>query len=153
MNSLIQKATLDDSVELSNLTFKSKAHWGYSKAQMEKWREDLEVSKEYIRNNEVFLVKDGSQIAGYYSYSKVSDSTVKLDNIFIHPDHIGRGLGSMLMNDFIARINKLQVATITLDAEPHAEQFYERFGFKSIAQLKSSIPNRYLPVMELKLND
>ena len=153
MNNLIEKATTKDSEELSNLTFKSKAHWGYSIDQMEKWREDLQVSKDYIQNNEVFLVKDGSQIIGYYSYFKNSDSTVKLDNIFIDPDHMGRGLGSVLMNDFIARINKLQVTTITLDAEPNAEKFYERFGFRTIDQLKSSIPDRYLPVMELKLND
>lgn len=41
--------------------------------------------------------------------------------------------------------------TVTLDAEPNAERFYLKFGFKTVDQLASSIPNRFLPVMELDL--
>ncbi|MEM6360183.1 MAG: GNAT family N-acetyltransferase [Bacteroidota bacterium] len=152
MNRIIEKATLSDSAELSELTYKSKAHWGYSEEQMEKWRDDLQVLAEYIENNEVFITRESDQIAGYYSFSKVSDSTIKLDNIFIDPEHIGKGFGLTLMRGFLNRVKKLEIATITLDSEPNAEQFYQRFGFKIVGQLKSSIPYRFLPIMELNLN-
>lgn len=152
MNQVIEKATLTDSAELSGLTYKSKAHWGYSEEQMEKWRDDLQVSARYIENNEVFITRESDRIAGYYSFSKISVSTVKLDNIFIDPEYIGKGLGLTLMKDFLNRVKKLEVATITLYSEPNAEQFYQKFGFKTVGQLKSSIPNRFLPIMELNLN-
>ena len=152
MNQVIEKATLTDASELSELTYKSKAHWGYSEEQIEKWRNDLQVSEKYIENNEVFFTRESNRIAGYYSFSKVSVSTVKLDNIFIDPEYIGKGLGLTLMKDFLNRVKKLDVDTITLDSEPNAEQFYRKFGFKTVGKLKSSILNRFLPIMELNLN-
>ena len=152
MNQIIEKATILDSSELSELTYKSKAHWGYSEKQMEKWRDDLQVSARYIENNEVFIIRKSDQIAGYYSFSKVSVSTVKLDNIFIDPEYIGKGLGLTLMKDFLNSVKKLEVTTVTLDSDPNAEQFYQKFEFKTVGQLKSSVPNRFLPIMELNLN-
>lgn len=153
MNQLIQRATISDSTELSELTLKSKAYWGYSEEQIEEWREDLQVSKRYIEDNDVFLIRENDHITGYYSFKEVSNSTIKLDNIFINPEHIGTGLGSRLMKDFLCRVKELEMVTITLDAEPNAEKFYRKFGFKTVGQLKSSIPNRCLPKMELNLND
>lgn len=153
MNNLIQKATLRDSQELSELTFESKAYWGYAKEQLDEWHDDLLVSEKYIENNEVFLTKKNDRIIGYYSFKIISDSTVKLDNIFIQPKYIGKGLGTILMEDFLYRMKESQITVVTLDSEPNSNQFYQKFGFKTVGQLKSSIPNRFLPIMELNLNN
>ena len=42
-----------DNIELSELTVRSKAHWNYSLEQIEKWKDDLTISAEYIDKNEV----------------------------------------------------------------------------------------------------
>ena len=152
MNLPIEKATTSDSTALSELTMRSKAHWGYSDQQLEQWREDLQVSAQYLEQNEAFLTRTKDQIQGYYSFSRVSESIIKLDNIFVDPAFIGTGLGHALMTDFLERAKKLGTTTITLDAEPNAEPFYQKFGFQTVGQLKSSIPNRFLPVMELRLH-
>lgn len=62
-----------------------------------------------------------------------------------------KGYGKMLMNDCINKTKKKKTAKIILEADPNAEKFYEGFGFLKINQIETSIKNRFLPVMELKL--
>ena len=137
--------------DLTELTIRSKAHWGYSPEQMEAWRADLTITEDYIAQNHVFVLKDQQQIHGYYSFFKESITVVKLDNLFVDPEFMGRGFGGKLMDNFLNRSRELKFQTITLDADPHAEDFYMKYGFQSVGQLATSIPGRYLPVMELQI--
>ncbi|WP_231560081.1 hypothetical protein [Bacillus badius] len=45
---LIRKAKCEDSDLLSNLAYRSKAHWGYFEEFLQKCKDDLTVTKEYI---------------------------------------------------------------------------------------------------------
>lgn len=73
-----------------------------------------------------------------------------MDNFFIHPNYIGKGYGKVMMEDFMARV-KGKANKITLDADPNAALFYRKLGFKVVGKLATSIPGRFLPVMELNL--
>lgn len=147
----IIKANPDDDKILTEITKKSKAHWGYSDEQMEKWSQDLMISKDYIRNNEIYKLLVNNETIAYYSYFNINENTVKLDNLFVVPEEMGKGYGKMLMNDCINKTKKEKTAMIILEADPNAEKFYEGFGFLKISQIETSIKNRFLPVMELKL--
>ncbi|MFT6971666.1 MAG: putative GNAT family N-acyltransferase [Roseivirga sp.] len=57
----------------------------------------------------------------------------------------------MMMIHFIQQAKDTGYESIVLDSEPKVEKFYQNFGFKVIGQLESSIKNRYLPIMELKI--
>ena len=57
------------------------------------------------------------------------------------------------MNDFLKKTKQLDIDKITLDAEPNAEFFYKTFGFETIGKLESSIKDRYLPIMELQIEN
>ena len=100
----IQKTKIEDHIRLTEITKKSKAYWGYSDEQMEKWNNNLTITRDYIEENLVFNLIDENQIIGYYSYLKQENNQVKLDNLFILPEYIGKGFGSFLMNDFLERI-------------------------------------------------
>lgn len=147
----IAKADPKDSEILTSITKKSKAYWGFSEDVLKGWEPVLTVTKDYIEKNEVVKLVQNEQIIGYYSYFAPDDKTIKLDNMFILPEFIGKGLGKILMNDFLNQAKQSGVAKITLDAEPRAENFYKRFGFETIGQLESSIKDRYLPIMELHI--
>lgn len=147
----IIKANPDDDKILTEITKKSKAHWGYSDEQMEKWSQDLMISKDYIKKSEVYKLSLNDKIIAYYSYFNVNENTVKLDNLFVVPEEMRKGYGKMLMNDCINKTKKKKTAKIILEADPNAEKFYEGFGFLKINQIETSIKNRFLPVMELKL--
>ncbi|GAA6764780.1 GNAT family N-acetyltransferase [Flavobacterium sp. CGRL1] len=147
----IQRAKTEDYIRLTEITKKSKAYWGYSDEQMEKWNNNLTITIDYIATNSVFNLVDENQIIGYYSYIRLENNQVKLDNLFILPEYIGKGFGSFLMNDFLERMRNEKCQKIILDSEPNAEQFYRKIGFTKIGEFETSIKNRFMPIMEMKL--
>ena len=147
----IQKAIPSDHEILTQITKKSKAYWGYSNEQIEDWSPFLTVTEEYIETNSVFNLMLDNQIIGYYSFFHESENSIKLDNLFVLPDFIGKGFGKLLMNDFLVRLQDLSVQKVVLNSEPNAESFYIKFGFVKIGQIETSIKDRYLPIMQLKI--
>ena len=149
----IIKAEIEDNEILTTITKRSKAYWGFSEEILKEWEHLLTVSKEYIEKNKVYKLMQNENIIGYYSYLSIDENTIKLDNVFILPEFIGQGFGRILMNDFLGKIKLDRVSKITLDAEPNAENFYKGFGFETVGQLESSIKDRYLPIMELSIEN
>ena len=147
----IEKANIAENDILSKITKKSKAFWGYSKEQILKWNNNLTITKNYIEKNDVFKLVIENKIIGYYSYLKIENQNVKLDNLFILPEYIGKGYGIVLMNDFLQKMKKENIKKIILDSEPNAEKFYAKIGFKKIGEFETSIKNRFMPIMELEL--
>jgi len=148
---MIVQAQASDYKALTQLTQQSKAHWGYSAEQLQKWEEDLTITISYLSSNLVYKYLETDQLIGYYSLIFQDKQTVILDNLFIHPTFIGKGYGSLLLADAIKKAKAAGHLRMTLDADPHAEQFYLSKGFTVVGQLPTSIPNRYLPVMTLPL--
>ncbi|MDQ6528902.1 GNAT family N-acetyltransferase [Flavobacterium sp. LHD-85] len=147
----IEKANITDNEILTAITKKSKAYWGYSEEQIQKWDKNLTISQDYIRDNSTFKLVDNDCIVGYYSYIFENENIVKLDNLFISPEYIGKGFGKLLLLDFLNRMKHIRVEKITLDSEPNAEEFYSKMGFVKIGEFKTSIKNRFMPIMEMKL--
>lgn len=151
MEARISKAAINDHSVLTDITQRSKAHWGYSGEQMEKWRNVLTISKTYIEINNVYKLVVTPVIAGYYSYYSEDVATIKLDNLFILPDYMGKGLGKLLLDDFIMRAKKDNAKSIILESDPNAETFYAKHGFVTTGQAETGTTGRYLPIMELDL--
>ncbi|MEO8532679.1 MAG: GNAT family N-acetyltransferase [Flavobacterium sp.] len=147
----IQEAKPEDNIQLTEITKKSKAYWGYSEEQILKWSNNLTITIEYIESNAVFKLIDKNEIVGYYSYLKEENHQVKLDNLFVLPEYIGKGFGTYLMKDFLERMRTENCQKIILDSEPNAEKFYRKIGFKKIGEFETSIKNRFMPIMEMNL--
>lgn len=148
----IIKANSDDHETLTEITKKSKAFWGYSNEQMKQWDELLTITREYLETHFVFKLIKGNQVIGYYSYCYDGKEAIRLDNLFLLPEFIGKGFGNQLITDFLDRIKENPtIEKILLDADPNSEKFYQRSGFTVIGRLETSIKNRFLPIMELKL--
>lgn len=147
----IQKAKQEDHIRLTEITKKSKAFWGYSEEQILAWDKQLTITSAYIKNNPVFNLVEENKIMGYYSYIIEENNQVKLDNLFLLPEYIGKGLGTLLMNDFLQRMRNEKCKKIILDSEPNAEQFYQKLGFKKVGEFETSIKNRFIPIMEMNL--
>jgi N-acetylglutamate synthase-like GNAT family acetyltransferase len=148
---IIEKAKITDNEILTTVTKKSKAHWGYSAEQIQKWDKNLTITQDYIKKHNVFKLIDNDLIIGYYSYIFENENMVELDNLFILPEYIGRGFGKFLLLDFLNRMKEEKIERIKLDSEPNAENFYSKMGFVKIGEFETSIKNRFMPIMELKL--
>ena len=148
----IEKVSISDAEKLTDLTLKSKAYWNYGEEQMEKWRPELTITDSYIAKNEVYKLIIDDELIAYYAYFSLDKGTVKLDNMFISPEFIGRGYGKFLMIDFMQRVKRSGCTRIILDADPNARQFYEKLGFSAVGKIESSISNRFLPVLEKNIS-
>jgi len=147
----IEKAKRGDSAILSDITYKGKTFWGYSPEQLERWKNELTISPDYIEKYETYKLVLSEQTIGYYSFLYIENETIKLDNIFLLPEYMGKGYGRMLMQDCIDRSKLSRTKKIILDAEPNAEKFYEKFGFETFNQFESGVKGRFLPQMALYL--
>jgi len=150
--SQITPANSKDAETLTELTLASKAHWGYSPGQMALWTNELTIDPAYIATNKVYKLLLQNKLIGYYSYYLLNKTQVYLDNLFIHPDHIGNGYGCVLMQDFLTRIQNSGLTSIQLESDPNAKNFYLKFGFIVVELKESSIKGRYLPIMEKSLD-
>lgn len=148
---IIIKSNPNDYKILTEITKKSKAYWGYSSEQMDKWADLLTITKSYIEANDVFKLLIDCKIVGYYSNYNLEENIVKLDNLFVLPEFIGYGFGKLLINDFFNRLKNMVINKIVLNAEPNTEKFYEKFGFVKIGQIETTIKGRYLPLMEINI--
>ena len=140
-------AKTEDSKKLTEITKVSKAYWGYSIAQLKLWDADLTITENDIAENKVMKVLENNEIIAYYSLKKAEGKKVKLDNLFVLPGYIGKGIGSTLLNNAIQYCLKLNCIEVWLESDPNATNFYLKHGFKVIAQKESSVPGRYLPIM------
>ncbi|MFK7813109.1 MAG: GNAT family N-acetyltransferase [Maribacter sp.] len=149
----IKKALKTDAKVLTELTIRSKSHWGYGKKQIEEWRAELIITEKYIKQNHIYKLEIDTLAIGFYAYRSENETDIKLDYLFVEPKYIRKGYGQLLMSDFIKRIENSEFERVILDADPNAEEFYNKLGFRVIGKLKSTIKNRFLPIMELKIEN
>ncbi|SKC12216.1 Acetyltransferase (GNAT) domain-containing protein [Soonwooa buanensis] len=145
----IEKAHIDDHEILSEIAFKGKSYWNYGEEQLEAWRDNLTISKDYIKENKVYKLVELDKTIGFYSLILIDKSTIKIDFLFMFPEFIGKGIGKFLLESSIETAKKMKIKRIVLDADPNAEAFYKHFGFVTYEKMESSIKNRFLPKMEL----
>lgn len=146
----IVKTIKADAKSLTDLTLRSKAHWNYGEKQIEAWTEELSITEKYIDENHIYKLIIDDVLVGFYAYQKEDETDIKLNYLFVEPKYIGKGYGKALVIDFLKRIENSGFRRVILDADPHAEDFYHKLGFRVIGKLKSAIKDRFLPIMELK---
>ena len=147
---MIIPAKSSDATMLTEIALESKAHWGYTAAQLESWRDDLTILPKTFDSWRGSKFMSENEIAGFYLVNRVNIRTWYLEFLFVKPKFIGKNIGKQLIEHAIAscRANSCEVLNVLSD--PNAESFYAMHGFKTLSQKESSIPGRFLPEMELE---
>ncbi|WOF75918.1 GNAT family N-acetyltransferase [Parvibaculaceae bacterium PLY_AMNH_Bact1] len=149
----LRPAVPDDANALTALALSSKAYWGYDDAFMKACVAELTITPERIANEDITVAEAGGEIAGMVALAQGdSDAVRELEDMFVDPPLIGSGLGARLMAhaEDIARAQG--AAHIDVDADPHAQGFYEKCGYRLIGSSPSaSISGRILPRLRLDL--
>lgn len=149
---LIQRAQRGDASSLSGIAFSAKAYWGYPDKWMEKWRSIFEFSPDYIENNESWMALVDEKIVAFYTLEN-RGNIGWLENLWVSPDVIGKGLGKLLFDHAFSRARELDFQFLQLKADPNAEGFYVKMGMRKIGEHRSEMEGqqRILPIMEIKL--
>jgi len=147
----IEKTGRTDAKVLTDLTIRSKSYWNYGKKQIEKWREELTITEKYIDENQIYKLVSDDILIGFYAYQPENETDIKLNYLFVEPKFIGKGYGKILITNFLKRVQNTEFKRVILDADPNAEKFYSGIGFRVIGKLKSTIKDRFLPIMEMEI--
>jgi GNAT superfamily N-acetyltransferase len=70
----------------------------------------------------------GNQIVGFATTLHVGHA-LELEDLFVDPDWMRRGVGRRLLLDVVALAGREEVQRIEVTANPHAMAFYETVGF------------------------
>jgi ribosomal-protein-alanine N-acetyltransferase len=80
----------------------------------------------------VYVIRtDEGSVAGFCAFWKVVDQ-IHINNLAIHPDFRGRGLGTVLLNEVLVAAERLGAPNATLEvrrSNERARRLYERAGF------------------------
>ena len=158
---MIRNAKIEEDEILTGISFKSKGYWGYPKEYFNIWTNELTISAEYIRNNDVFVYTNDGVIIGYYSIIELKDdveiSNIKirkgfwLEHMFIEPCFIGKGIGTILFQHMKERCKKRCIHELGILADPNSKGFYTKMGCEYKSEYLSTIKNRTTPYLLLKL--
>ncbi len=148
----IRAARRGEARRLGELAVRSKGHWGYSPAFLERSRDELAVDPGEIEAGRVYVLEDSGRVVGFYSLEPISRDTMELCHLFVEPDSIGSGHGRALMDHARAVAREQGYLTLLIQGDPNATRFYEAAGAVRVGSRESaSIPGRQLPLLELAL--
>jgi N-acetylglutamate synthase-like GNAT family acetyltransferase len=124
----VRRATQADHERLRQLTFESKAHWGYNHKLVGKWTDGLRFED----GQERWLVEDGGAIVAWAALIPPADGVAVLDHLWVAPAAMGRGVGSRLFLLAADRARELGAERMEWGAEPNAVGFYEKVGGRKL---------------------
>lgn len=148
------RANPSQAAELTEIAHAAKAFWKYPEHWLAFWRErgDMTITASSIVENPTFVAVKSHELVGFYTLILRQDTGV-LENLFIKPDYIGKGIGKLLFQHALQQAKQLGMKKLSLESDPNAKDFYEHMGMKQTGEKKSMLfeEERVLPIMELEL--
>ncbi len=121
---LLRAAAPGDHERLRELTFESKAHWGYDRDLVRRWADGLEFGTGCER----WVVEEDGTIVAWAGLTPPRDGIAILDDLWVDPACLGRGIGTRLFGLAAERARELGAGRLEWGAEPNAVGFYEKAG-------------------------
>lgn len=139
----------EEATALTALAHRSKAHWGYSQELLDLWSHELTVSEDDCETGNI-LVAANEALLGFCAL-RVEGTLAILTDLWIDPPHIGKGVGSTLFRAVIAEAKARGCVELETEADPNAQQFYERMGMKVVGSRPSTPVGRMLPLLSINI--
>ncbi|KAJ6786667.1 hypothetical protein PWT90_08085 [Aphanocladium album] len=173
----VRRPRPSEAAALTALAVAAKGFWGYDAAFLDAALPELTVTPSDTTQHDIHVAVVSSsssssspclnspgqnqedEIAGVYRLDPAEDddddgATDTFDGVlrylWIHPDRIGRGLGSLLWEHALRRAEQRGMRTLEVDADPHAEAFYLGMGAQRYGTVPSgTFKDRMLPLMSV----
>jgi GNAT superfamily N-acetyltransferase len=149
MSLKITRARGQDAEELHRVAIASKGHWKYPPEWLERFGELLELSPAQVDAGFFFCIRS-ARILAWYSL-KAKGTIAILDDLWVLPDEIGRGLGRLLFEHALERARELGARRLEWEADPNAVPFYLHMGAAVIGDVETSMGRR-IPTMAIDLD-
>jgi predicted GNAT family N-acyltransferase len=104
------------------------------------------ILERFLGKNEIVLTaKCDNIIIGVLDVKNKSHISL----LFVAKNFQGKGVSSMLMNEYLKRIASLAIDKITVHASPYSVKIYEKLGFSAVSDMLEENGIRYLPMTRL----
>ena len=77
-------------------------------------------------------VYEDDKMVGYIDSVSNGVTDAYIQDLMVHPDYQGKGVGTELMNQMIAYLKENRIYIISVVFEESLKPFYDRFGFSSM---------------------
>ena len=142
----LRPAAPDDFERVRELTFESKAHWGYDRDLVRRWADGLGFEDAEER----WVAEVDGEISAWAGLVPPANGVAVLDDLWVDPDRMGHGLGARLFRVAADRARELGAERLEWGAEPNAVGFYEKLGGRKLRDHVSEW-GRVAPWMGLEL--
>lgn len=147
----IRPARADEAEELTDLSLRSKALWGYDAGFLARCRAAMAVKAGNIDLRPHYVAEMDGRIVGFYGFEPEEEG-VGLDYLFVEPTLIHRGIGRALWDHAVATARGLGHPALIVVGDPHAEGFYLKMGARRIGSRASDLDcGRQLPLLRFAL--
>jgi len=124
---------------INALIARSKAYWTWPAGYLEQALVLHRVDAGYLRGHHSFEVLDRqNELVGFFAVAP-SDNRVVLDNLWVAPERIGRGIGRRACEYVFQLARDHSWTELWVVPDPPAEGFYQRMGFVDTGE---RIPSR-----------
>jgi len=117
---------------------------------MERWRDTLTITPEFIRQNEIHVATVEGEQAGFYAL--VGEGwRIVLEHLWVLPERMGAGVGRALFEHAVRTAASLGAGVVGIEADPNAEGFYRRMGARRVGEIVYEIDGqeRVLPLLAM----
>ena len=120
----VRSARRGDFERLRELTFESKAHYGYDRDFVRRWAAGLTFESEEER----WVAEAGEEIVAWAALAPPGAGIAVLDDLWVDPAWLGRAVGSRLFGIAADRARELGAERLEWGAEENALGFYSKVG-------------------------
>lgn len=147
----VRAADLREGERLREIAIASKSYWGYELDRVRQWAALGDFSSEGLRRKEFHVAEVDGEAVGWAALIP-KGNVCWLDDLWIEPQWIGRGIGTLLFQHAAKRGRELGAARMEWEAERHAIGFYEKMGGRHLRDSEPGAWGRVNPVMGVELS-
>ena len=92
-------------------------------------RMDQELSNPLFTSYCHIAVYDGTELIAYIDSVSNGVTDAYIQDLMVHPNYQGKGIGTELMNQMIAYMREKHIYMVSVIFEEKLKDFYEKFGF------------------------
>jgi GNAT superfamily N-acetyltransferase len=147
----VRPARPPEGERLREIAIASKSTWGYDLDRVRQWAALGDFSDEGLRKKEFYVADAAGEAVGWAALIPKGE-VCWLDDLWIDPAWMGRGLGTLLFQHAVARGRQVGAVRLEWEAERHSVGFYEKMGGRYLRDSEPGVWGRVNAVMSIDLS-
>jgi len=153
-NAIIRKAVLEDVSKIVGIHRKCVLEINsqfYSKDVIQEWSELITIKnvKAQFNNSQWAVISVQDKIVGFCQFSLDEKSLYQIN---ILPEYQSMDYGKLLYNFVEKQFLENDIKNISLNSTLNAKEFYQKFGFKEIEQIKFKLDKTFVEMIKMEKN-